>query len=153
MNGDLGVWIVSGFALWIAIGFSGLFLIWWGLHNLGVYFTEMETTSWELRAALGWKLENPASPVLSVAGDYSHRRLYWRLALWGPPPQLEHTARAIEALRKYRRVVLISVVLQGLFVAGLGVVFSAAFYLVCLATIAFSLVVMRPKRWTEEPPK
>jgi cytochrome b subunit of formate dehydrogenase len=151
MSSELGIWIVSGAVLWIVIGFSGLFLFWKGRHNLGVYFTEMEQTPWEQRAALGWKLENPATPVLGVASQYSHGRLFWRLALWGPPPQLEHTPRAIEALRKYRRACLISAMLQGLLVAALGIMMAPDLFFFALAAFFLSIILVRPQRWTEDP--
>ncbi|UWQ38040.1 hypothetical protein K3552_03245 [Leisingera aquaemixtae] len=149
---DSGGWIVSAFLLWILIGFAGLFLFWRIWHNMGRYFSEMEDTPWAVRSALGWPSENPIPPVLGPGRDIARRRLLFRLAIWGAPPQLKHSDAALKALRAYRVLYWCVQMLFWLVVLVLSVLLTPAFYLIIVFSIALPLLVLRPAKWPKVTP-
>ena len=150
MGRDVGIWIVVGFTSWILAGFSTLVIFWKMKSTLGRYFSAMETTPWQHRAALGWRRENPIVPTLGVRQEYSHRRLIWRLTLWGPPPQLVHSREALSALRSYRSFALSVYLTQALVVVLMGLFFTWAFFWLSLGLTLAAALVLRPDSWTEK---
>lgn len=149
---DFAGWIVSAFLLWILIGFVGLFLFWKIWHNVGKYLSEMEGTPWAVRSALGWPSENPTPPVLGPGRDIARRRLFLRLAIWGAPPNLKHSEPALKALRAYRVFYWCGHMCFWLVFVVLAVLFTPAFYLIIVLSIALPLLVLRPTKWPKVIP-
>ncbi|MBU3034579.1 hypothetical protein [Tritonibacter mobilis] len=149
MERDFGIWVVVGFMAWIVVGFSALTILWKMKSLLGRYFSAMETTSWQHRAALGWRRGNPIVPILGVRQEYSHRRLFWRLTLWGPPPQLKHSQEALSALQSYRRLALSVYLMQALVVVLFGYFFTWVFLWMALGVSVAGAMLLRPDPWTE----
>lgn len=149
MERDFGIWVVFGFMAWIVVGFSALAFFWKMTSTLGRYFSAMETTPWEHRTTLGWRIENPIVSTLGVRQDYSHRRLFWRLTLWGAPPQLVHSQEALSALQSYRCLALSVYLMQALAVVLFGFFFTWALLWLSIGVTVAALLVLWPAPWTE----
>lgn len=151
MADNMGLWIVLGFMVWTLVGFLGLFFFWRIQNSLARYFSEMEASPWAERASLGWATENPVTPVLGMRRDFARKRLIWRLALWGPPPQLEHSQQARHSLSQYRFLWWFVVCLQLLFVLGASILLSLAFLWLVVIGVAVTMLIVKPSNWPEKP--
>ncbi|UWQ27983.1 hypothetical protein K3555_03425 [Leisingera sp. M527] len=149
---DPAAWIMGGALLWITLGFGGLILFWRTWHVIGQYFTEMEKTPWAVRSALGWPSENPTPPMLRARRDLARQRLFYRLALWGPPPQLPHSKAALKALRMFRVLHWAARVFSWLLLSALAVLLSPVFFLIIVFSAVLPLIVLRPAPWPQEIP-